>query len=163
VLTLWLYSLNSCSSRRYMSPEVAFSEPYNAKADIYSFGVLLYELSSLLQPFQGLTMDRHEDEVLRCGNRPCLLGYDYYWPSDLTCLIEECWCNDMRERPTIERVVERLDDCIRDLTSPPPTTEDKQHQKMTAKSLLGSLAHLQLSPLPSGSTCYHHKKTARQA
>lgn len=152
-----------------MSPEVAFSEPYNTKADIYSFGVLLYELSSLLQPFQGLTMDRHEDEVLRCGNRPCLLGYDYFWPSDLTCLIEECWCNDMRERPTIDRVVERLDGCIHALTSPPPPLpppspkEDKQNPKMTTKSLLGSLAHLQLSPLPSGSACYHRNKTARQA
>eukprot|EP01083_Nonionella_stella_P260385 887911_1 len=35
-------------SRRYMSPEVAFSQPYNYKADIYSFGILLYEMSTLM-------------------------------------------------------------------------------------------------------------------
>ena len=161
MFTICLFSVNASRSRRYMSPEVAFYEPYNCKADIYSFGVLLYEVSSLLQPFIGYTMDRHEDEVLRRGSRPCLVGYDFYWPSDLTRLIDDCWCDDLRQRPTIDRVVERLDGCIRELTSPP--MEDGQRQRVTAKSILVGLAHLQLSSSPSGSTYCPRSRTARKA
>ncbi len=37
------YKLTGCTgSRRYMAPEVCFSDPYNVKADVYSFGILLY-------------------------------------------------------------------------------------------------------------------------
>jgi serine/threonine protein kinase len=161
MLTLCLFSFNASSSRRYMSPEVAFSEPYNRKADIYSFGVLLYELSSLLQPFIGYTMNGHENEVLRYGSRPCLLGYEFYWPMDLAPLINDCWCVDTRQRPTIDRVVERLDGCIRELTSPP--VEDGQRQKVAAKSILVGVARLQLSSRPSGSSYYPRYRTARQA
>jgi NIMA (never in mitosis gene a)-related kinase len=37
----------------YLSPELCQNEPYNAKTDIWSCGVLLYELCSLETPFPG--------------------------------------------------------------------------------------------------------------
>ncbi|KAG5189061.1 kinase-like domain-containing protein, partial [Tribonema minus] len=43
---------------RFMAPEVARKEHYNEKADIYSFGLLLWEMITLQQPYMGL---------LRCG------------------------------------------------------------------------------------------------
>ena len=98
-------------SRRYMSPEVAFSRPYNEKADVYSFGILLYEISSLLQPFQGWTLDTHEEQVLKRHHRPCLVGYTH-WPDDLFSLISDCWEGVMWHRPDMSEVVQRLDGCI---------------------------------------------------
>mmetsp|Transcript_44876 Transcript_44876/g.94149 ORF Transcript_44876/g.94149 Transcript_44876/m.94149 type:complete len:646 (-) Transcript_44876:581-2518(-) len=65
------YKLTGCTgSRRYMAPEVCFSDPYNERADVYSFGMLLYQVSSLVTPFDGFSMGRHEREVLRGGFRP---------------------------------------------------------------------------------------------
>jgi serine/threonine protein kinase len=98
-------------SRRYMSPEVAFSRPYNEKADVYSFGILLYEVSTLLQPFQGWTLDTHEEQVLKRHHRPCLVGYTH-WPDDLFSLISDCWEGDMWHRPDMSEVVQRLYVCI---------------------------------------------------
>ena len=98
-------------SRRYMSPEVAFSRPYNEKADVYSFGILLYEVSSLLQPFQGWTLDTHEEQVLKKHHRPCLVGYTH-WPDGLFSLISDCWEGIMWHRPDMNQVVQRLDACI---------------------------------------------------
>jgi len=40
----------------YLSPELCQNEPYNAKTDIWSCGVLLYELCSLETPFPGKLM-----------------------------------------------------------------------------------------------------------
>jgi serine/threonine protein kinase len=59
-------------TRRYMAPEVALSRPYNDKADVYSLGVTLYQVSSLITPFWDYSSARHEEEVLRGGDRPSL-------------------------------------------------------------------------------------------
>jgi serine/threonine protein kinase len=102
-------------SRRYMSPEVALYKPYNLKADVYSFGILLYETVTLVQPFDGYSLDRHETFVLKGGERPCLLGYTKScgcWPKELRHLIEDCWADDMRKRPIMSNVVKRLDKCL---------------------------------------------------
>jgi serine/threonine protein kinase len=40
---------------RWMAPEVIRHEPYSSKADVYSFGIVLWELLAKDQPFRGLT------------------------------------------------------------------------------------------------------------
>lgn len=37
----------------YLSPEIVENKPYNFKSDIWSLGVLLYEMCSLGPPFNG--------------------------------------------------------------------------------------------------------------
>ncbi|KAL7552960.1 hypothetical protein ACHAWF_016192 [Thalassiosira exigua] len=65
------YRLTACTgSRRYMAPEVCFGDPYNEKADVYSFGMLAHQTCSLVTPFDGWDAERHEREALRGGGRP---------------------------------------------------------------------------------------------
>lgn len=40
-------------SFRYMSPEVFRHTPYNYKVDVYSFGMILYQMIELKAPFEG--------------------------------------------------------------------------------------------------------------
>ena len=40
----------------YLSPEQVRNEPYNQKADLWSLGVLLYELATLHPPFEAPNM-----------------------------------------------------------------------------------------------------------
>ena len=61
---------SATGSRRYMSPEVALRQPYNEKTDVYSFGMVLYQVSALVVPFYGLAMTSHEEIVVREGLRP---------------------------------------------------------------------------------------------
>ena len=46
-------------SARYMAPEVARSRPYGTSAEVYSFGILLWQLASHERPFAGMDMQRH--------------------------------------------------------------------------------------------------------
>lgn len=42
-------------SYRYMAPELVRHEPYNAKADIYSWAILSWEVLSVSRPYTGIT------------------------------------------------------------------------------------------------------------
>eukprot|EP00903_Cladosiphon_okamuranus_P005592 g5564.t1 len=67
-------------SKRFMSPEVCKGLPYNEKADVYSFGIVLWELCTLRKPFAGMNVEEHYREVITGGLRPPL---DPRWPAAL--------------------------------------------------------------------------------
>ena len=141
-----LYKLTGkTGSRRYMSPEVAFCHAYNCKADIYSLGILLYEVASLVGTvFEGYTYHSHEFEILRRGCRPCLNLKEYnYWPKDLAHLIDDCWRSESRDRPNINEVIDRLDTCTDELTTP-SLQKRELCQKVTPRSIITNISSLQI-------------------
>lgn len=40
----------------YISPELVENKPYNEKADIWSLGIILYEMCALVTPFRAKTL-----------------------------------------------------------------------------------------------------------
>ena len=70
-----VYELSGCTgSYRYMAPEVALNKPYNEKVDIYSFGLLLYELWTGITPFQEDNRDKFYETVSTDVFNDCFLG-----------------------------------------------------------------------------------------
>eukprot|EP00934_Nitzschia_sp_Nitz4_P000585 Nitzschia sp. Nitz4//scaffold190_size42200//30078//33516//NITZ4_007394-RA/size42200-processed-gene-0.52-mRNA-1//-1//CDS//3329540150//585//frame0 len=61
-------------SRRYMAPEVARGKAYNKSVDVYSFGILLWEMCSLEKPYMGYSSKRHMKDVVLGGERPKMDG-----------------------------------------------------------------------------------------
>jgi serine/threonine protein kinase len=93
-------------SLRYMAPEVADGLPYNFTADVYSFGIILWELNAGKKPYEGLNRELFYERIVHGGERPSL---GRKWPSELTSLITECWDADMFHRPPFRDIVSRLD------------------------------------------------------
>ncbi len=96
-------------SLRYMAPEVAEGLPYNHKADVYSFGIIFWEMNAGKRPFSGLSRDTFYEQVVHGGGRPHL---SKKWPSELNKLIGDCWNVDIDSRPTFEEIVDRIDDLL---------------------------------------------------
>lgn len=93
-------------SLRYMAPEVAEALPYNHKADVYSFGIILWELNTGKKPFAGLNRELFYERVVHGGERPAL---SKKWPAELCKLITDCWDTEIDNRPTFGQIVDRLD------------------------------------------------------
>jgi serine/threonine protein kinase len=92
-------------SLRYMSPEVALSEPYNLSADTYSFGLLLWQICSLQLPYDGMSRLDHSELVVYGNQRPPL---DPSWSTPIRILMKRAWEPDPSMRPTMDSIYKIL-------------------------------------------------------
>mmetsp|Transcript_15389 Transcript_15389/g.50084 ORF Transcript_15389/g.50084 Transcript_15389/m.50084 type:complete len:386 (-) Transcript_15389:46-1203(-) len=93
-------------SLRYMAPEVALSQPYNHKAEVFSFTSLLYHVLSLEKPFAAMDAKAFVAEACHKGRR-CPLAKA--WPAKLRRLMTEGWAADPTDRPDFEEAVRVLE------------------------------------------------------
>lgn len=100
-------------SKRYMAPEVAKRCPYEKSVDVYSFGILLWELCSAEKPFLNYDSGMHMEFVVIGGERPKMdADHVKYWPSDLQLLMKQCWSPSPFERPSFESIKQTLSDIL---------------------------------------------------
>lgn len=97
-------------SLRYMSPEVAESKPYNHKTDVYSFGIILWEIVALRKPFDGMEKEEFYSRVIRGRERPAI---NKKWPDELVELITECWSHEPDKRPTFRQIKDKVEGMLK--------------------------------------------------
>ena len=97
-------------SPRYMAPEIANSQPYNATCDCYSFALLLWEMLALKTPFgKDLTFAKlHLQVWTHPHERPALLDYKNIWPEDIHGLLEDAWTEEVEKRISMDEISETL-------------------------------------------------------
>ena len=90
-----------------MAPEILRGEEYSLSADVYSFGVILWEIISRKQPFKELNAFAISYQVGTQGKRlqpPSESGEERQWWRSL---LEKC-CGEEGERPGFESIVTEL-------------------------------------------------------
>ncbi|CAM9647912.1 unnamed protein product, partial [Phaeothamnion confervicola] len=92
-------------SPRYMSPEVAEGRPYNERADVYSFVLILWEMLANRKPFAQYNRERWFTRVVVESERPPV---DRHWPPLLRELLIAGWDADMDARPAMESALQTL-------------------------------------------------------
>lgn len=98
----------------YMAPEVITGNNYNGKADVYSFGILMFEVITDQAPYpnlpkKNLNMFEFGQKVVYENLRPT---FSFEIKPSLKKLIERCWSKDPNERPTFEEIFNKLSFCI---------------------------------------------------
>lgn len=104
-------------SMRYMAPEVANRRPYNLSADVYSFGIMLWEVVAMDVPFDCYSPSMIKEMVANFGNRP---DVNESWPEGLQVLMKSCWDAKFANRPSVSAIIPALETEITKLQ--PPTS-----------------------------------------
>jgi Tol biopolymer transport system component len=98
----------------YMSPEQVSGQPVDQRTDIFSLGVILYEMVSGHRPFQGRSSAELASAILR-DTPPALTGLRSDLPAGLARLIERCLAKEPAARFQAAREVRAALDGISDV------------------------------------------------
>ncbi|KAF5960887.1 hypothetical protein HYC85_002096 [Camellia sinensis] len=90
---------------RWMAPEVIEHKPYDHKADIFSFGIVLWELLTGELPYSYLTPLQAAVGVVQEGLRPTIPKHTH---PKLAELLEKCWQQNPTLRPNFSEIIEIL-------------------------------------------------------
>ena len=81
----------------YLSPEIVQSKPYNSKTDIWSMGVMLYELCALKPPFDAPSIHMLTMKIVRGVYNPI----PYNFSPELKGLVKKCLDIRPESRPDV--------------------------------------------------------------
>ncbi|XWS45615.1 hypothetical protein CRYUN_Cryun15aG0151700 [Craigia yunnanensis] len=90
---------------RWMAPEVIEHKPYDHKADVFSFGIALWELLTGELPYAFLTPLQAAVGVVQKSLRPTIPKHTH---PRLGELLERCWLQDPTQRPNFSEIIDIL-------------------------------------------------------
>ncbi|GAA0150768.1 non-receptor serine/threonine protein kinase [Lithospermum erythrorhizon] len=108
---------------RWMAPEVIEHKPYDHKADVFSFGVVLWELLTGKLPYEYLTPLQAAIGVVQKGLRPTIPKNTNVRFAEL---LERCWQQDPSLRPDFTEIVKVLQLIVKEVTD---AADDRQAEK----------------------------------
>jgi serine/threonine protein kinase len=103
-----VYEMSGAGTPRYNAPEVFFDQPYNLKADVYSYSVMLWELVCLKKPFAKYKYRKEFEKALLKVDKTLVMNRR--WPQTIQDIIKKGSSSDHLERPTMSEVCKALDD-----------------------------------------------------
>ena len=96
----------NCGTVQWMAPEVLANQKYNEKADVFSYGIILWELLTRACPYEGMGAVQCALAVLNRDHRPVI---PHWCPPFLQALIRACWKTDPQDRPTFAQILAALE------------------------------------------------------
>ena len=126
---------------RYMSPEQLLGEALTDASDVYSLGVMGYELLTLQAPYEGktsvqmVTAHLKKEPIPLAGLRPDADPF-------LADLLERCLSKNPRHRPRASEVAKALEKVTEEPHTPSPPVQSDSHSRQTLSDALQNIPAL---------------------
>ena len=88
-----------------MAPEVLQNQPYSEKADVYSYGIVLWEILAREPPFAMYKPLQIAQKVVEEAERPPLSKIPDDCPKELIVIMRACWEQNPNNRPNFSDVI----------------------------------------------------------
>lgn len=88
-----------------MAPEVLENGSYSEKADVYSYGIVLWEILAREPPFASYSPFQIIQKVIEDKERPSLSKIPKACPPQLITIMRACWEQDPEKRPGFGDVI----------------------------------------------------------
>ncbi|CAD7698459.1 unnamed protein product [Ostreobium quekettii] len=136
-----------CGTPEYNAPETFLDLPLTQASDVFSFGVVMFEVVSGKRPYGGRTGNLaslyHKKS---CGEPPCPVGHQDC-PPEMVQLMKWCCAADPSGRPTMAEVIRQLQQLSPDwVPADEPTTEGtitRERRREVIESGSGSIGRSQ--------------------
>jgi len=90
----------------WMAPEVVRGKDYTYKADVYSFGIIMWEMLTCETPFNDMTNPYEIMRDVEAGLRPQIPYHNA--PKEYIKLMQACWSGEEKDRPDFDVILETL-------------------------------------------------------
>ncbi len=89
----------------YIAPEIFKGANFSKESDIYSMGMIMWELTTGCKPFANIEHDSDLIYKIINGKRPEITNDT---PEDFANLMKKCWNSDPKKRPSAKKICEIL-------------------------------------------------------
>ncbi|KAJ7395133.1 Mast/stem cell growth factor receptor Kit [Pitangus sulphuratus] len=97
---------------KWMAPESIFNCVYTFESDVWSYGILLWELFSLgSSPYPGIPVDSKFYKMIKEGYR---MFSPECAPPEMYDIMKSCWDADPLQRPTFKQIVQMIEQQLSD-------------------------------------------------
>ena len=96
-----------------MAPEVIINDTYTEKADVYSFGIILWEFWSKDPPYKGVKAKEVAIKVKNNKNYRPVIPDEV--PQEIAELMKVCWDENPDKRPSFIDIINYIDEYLKSL------------------------------------------------
>uniref|UniRef100_H3A412 Mast/stem cell growth factor receptor Kit n=1 Tax=Latimeria chalumnae TaxID=7897 RepID=H3A412_LATCH len=131
---------------KWMAPESIFECVYTFESDVWSYGILLWEIFSLgSSPYPGMPVDSKFYRMIKDGYR--MLSPEFA-PAEVYDVMKGCWDSDPFQRPAFQEIVKVIERLISESTMHVSTPFSNRETFMTHSSRLNSIGSSNASTQP---------------
>lgn len=99
-------TMTACGTPCWTAPEILRNARYTTKADVFSYGIVLWELVTRDEPFAGMPAFQ---VIFAVGTKGVRLPLPTVCPPELIKLITSCWQEDPALRPPFSDIITYLE------------------------------------------------------
>nr|4HW7_A Chain A, Macrophage colony-stimulating factor 1 receptor [Homo sapiens]4R7H_A Chain A, Macrophage colony-stimulating factor 1 receptor [Homo sapiens]4R7I_A Chain A, Macrophage colony-stimulating factor 1 receptor [Homo sapiens]6N33_A Chain A, Macrophage colony-stimulating factor 1 receptor [Homo sapiens]7MFC_A Chain A, Macrophage colony-stimulating factor 1 receptor [Homo sapiens] len=91
---------------KWMAPESIFDSVYTVQSDVWSYGILLWEIFSLgLNPYPGILVNSKFYKLVKDGYQ---MAQPAFAPKNIYSIMQACWALEPTHRPTFQQITSFL-------------------------------------------------------